>query len=281
MMKQMDRRAQSTLFLVVWVATAFAPSAFANDTDFKTVVRDVADHEIQLQTNSGNSGLLWSYRKVSRKGGVEQVWQTCQTRHGNLHRLIAENGARLSPSREREEAQRIQRLVDSPSELRAAQKKDAADMKEEQKFLRLLSRAFVFREQERQGDVLTLAFTPDPNFQPSGNEQVVLHTLTGTLTLDAANKRLVAIRGHLLHEVRFWGGLAGHLDAGGNFSVETIRTAPGDREIKTLDIEMHGKALLFKTISVQEHDEYSDYAQVPPSTTLAEAAARLNQEAKN
>jgi hypothetical protein len=41
---------------------------------------------------------------------------------------------------------------------------------------------------------------------------------------------------------------------------------------------MNGKALLFKTITVREQDTYSKYTPIPPNTTLAQAAERLQED---
>jgi hypothetical protein len=57
--------------------------------------------------------------------------------------------------------------------------------------------------------------------------------------------------------------------------VVSEKVAPGDWALRSLDIEMNGKALLFKTIAVQEHDAYSGYALAAPVTSLAQAAERL------
>jgi hypothetical protein len=41
------------------------------------------------------------------------------------------------------------------------------------------------------------------------------------MVVDAEQKRLIGIDVRLMAEVRFWGGLAGYLDAGGTFSVHS------------------------------------------------------------
>ena len=43
-------------------------------------------------------------------------------------------------------------------------------------------------------------------------------------------------------------------------------------------VDMKGKALLFKTIGVQETENHSDFHRMPDDLTLAEAAATLNRE---
>ena len=48
-------------------------------------------------------------------------------------------------------------------------------------------------------------------------------------------------------------------------------------EVTAMHVHMHGKALLFKTIAVQEDETYSDFHSVPGDTTLLQAAEFLKQ----
>jgi hypothetical protein len=41
-------------------------------------------------------------------------------------------------------------------------------------------------------------------------------------------------------------------------------------------VDMNGKALLFKTIGVQETEKHSDFHRVPDNLTLGEATGILN-----
>jgi hypothetical protein len=250
-------------------------SAANNSTYSNQLVREVIQNEIQGQANDNN---LWSYRELTERKGKSQLLEYCQTKYGTIHSLLAVNGQPLSPSRRQTEAKRIQMLIRSPDAMQAAQRKQSADAKEETRFLRLFPDAFLYQEEGQQGDLLKLGFTPNPNFRPSGNEERVLHCLEGTMVVDLKQKRLVSIDGRLLTEVKFWGGLAGHLNPGGTFSVQLENVAPGDWELKSLDVEMNGKALLFKTITVREQDTYSNYTPIPPNTSLAQAAERLQKD---
>jgi hypothetical protein len=47
----------------------------------------------------------------------------------------------------------------------------------------------------------------------------------------------------------------------------------------SLHVEMNGRALLFKTISVQERRDFDDYRRVPDSFSLSQAAELLEKEA--
>ena len=272
-------RMQRTGVLLIWILAGLAFSgAMSTGTDLRQSVQEVVDNEIRSQTSEANDTLLWSYRKLTRKGTKELLFEYCETKQGVIHRLVAINGRPLSRSQMRSEEQRIQTLIASPAAMREARTQETKDAREERKFMKLLPKVFRYQEEQRRDHLLTLSFVPDPAFHPSGNEEHVIHCLEGKMVLDLEAKRLVSIHGRLRSEVRFWGGLAGHLAAGGTFSVEMMRVAPNDWELKTLNVEMRGKALLFKTISVQQREVYSQYTQVPSNTTLAEAAERLKKD---
>jgi hypothetical protein len=247
-------------------------------SDAKQLMREVIHSEIDSQAHEAGDNHLWSYRELTRQKGKEQLFKYCQTKLGTIHRLLAVNGQSLNAAQRQVEEKRIQKLIQSPDAMLAAQKKERADAEEEIKFLKVFPEAFRFQEENRQGDVVQLLFTPDPAFHPSGIEERVLHYMQGTIVVNVIQKRLVSVSGRLMTEVKFLGGLAGYLNAGGTFSVQSESVAPGDWELKSLDIEMRGKALLFKTFTVEEHDTYSRYTPVPPGTTLAEATEILKKD---
>jgi len=90
-----------------------------------------------------------------------------------------------------------------------------------------------------------------------------------------AQLRLVRIRGQLVADVKFARGLLGHLERGGQFSVEQQEILPGQWDLTFLEVNMKGKALFFKTIAVQEKEYRSGFRTVPDGLTLAEAADML------
>jgi hypothetical protein len=246
-------------------------------SDANQLVGEVVQNEVQSQVNDHN---LWSYRELTKQKGKELLLEYCQTKNGTIHRLLAEDGRPLNAAQRQAEDQRIEKLIRSPRALQAAQKNASADAEEERKFLRLFPEAFHYQEENLQGDLMTLRFTPNPHFHPSGNEQRVLHSLTGIMVVNVKQKRLASVHGRLMAPVKFWGGLLGYLNQGGMFSVVCENVSPGDWELKSLDIEMNGKALLFKTLTVREQDNYTNYKLVPPSTTLARAAERLQEDSR-
>jgi hypothetical protein len=68
------------------------------------------------------------------------------------------------------------------------------------------------------------------------------------------------------------------LDKGGTFLVRQQDMGSGHWELTSMDIEMNGKALFFKTIAVREREVYSDFRQVPDGTTVQQALTYLQRE---
>ena len=103
--------------------------------------------------------------------------------------------------------------------------------------------------------------------------------MEGNLWVDSKQARLIEISGHLIREVKFGGGLLGHLNAGGQFEVKQTEVATGYWELTLLNVDMKGKALFFKTISVQQKVRRSDFHQISEDLTVAEAANLLRKQA--
>jgi hypothetical protein len=138
--------------------------------------------------------------------------------------------------------------------------------------------AFLFSHGERRGDLIQLNFRPNPHFKPHTREAQVFHAMEGSISLTKQN-RLAEISGHLTREVKFAGGLLGHLDEGGQFDVQQAEVAPGYWELTVLKVQMKGKALFFKTIGAQQKFSKSNFKLVPDDLTMAQAAELLRKQA--
>lgn len=260
----------------MWVAlTAVSAKApVVPGSDSQALVREVIANEVRAESNDHS---FWSYREVTQRDGKKLLFEFVETHDGAIHRLLAVNGEPLNQRARQAETARIQRLITSPQAVRAAQRKDEEDAQKERDFLKLFPDVFRYREQQRQDENVALAFAPNPNYNPSGYMAEVLHCLEGSMVVNVRQKRLVSINGRLTREVKFWGGLLGHVDAGGRFSVTMLNVAPGYWELKSLHVNMHGKVLLFKTITAHENNEYSEYRPMPPGTTPVQAAELLEK----
>ncbi len=241
-------------------------------SDANDFARDFFDHEVKAQTQDHS---LWSYREAKREDGKLKLYDVYQTRQGEIRRLVAVGGRRLTADQLAKEDSRIQGVISDPSLMRQRQGKERDDGEQARKMLRLFPDAFDFRYDGTDGSLVRLRFSPNPKFRPPDHAAQVFHHMEGVVMVNAEQQRLAAIDGKLTSEVKFFGGIFGYLEKGGTFNVEQKEVAPRIWEVSVMHVHMSGKALLFKTIDVQEDETYSDFQPVPPETSLEQAAQRL------
>jgi hypothetical protein len=213
----------------------------------------------------------WSYRVETRNGGVTETKEVVETPHGNLERVVARNGKPLSPDEQKQEDAKVQKFVSDT----AAQQKQRKDLDDDGKktrdLLAMLPDALTYTYAGRQGNNTKLTFKPNPSFHPPSHEATVFHAMEGQMVINTKEHRLVEFSGHLTHPVKFGGGLLGDLQQGGTFDVRQQEAGPGHWEIALLKVNIHGKALFFKTISVQQDEQHSNFKRVPDGLSLAQA----------
>lgn len=242
--------------------------------DAERLARDVFENEVHAQINDQS---LWCYRQLKEEQGKKTLFAVCQTNVGEIDRLLEVNGQELNPKQRQAEDQRIQKMLDDPDQLRQQQKKSAEDSKQERELLQMFPDAFRFEYAGMQRNLIKLSFSPNPNFRPSDRAAQVFHHMQGSLLVDGEQKRLAEIEGRLTSPVKFGWGLLGHLDKGGTFLVDQQDMGSGHWQLTTLDVEMDGKALFFKTIAVREKELNTDFQQVPESIRPWQAFELLRQ----
>lgn len=254
---------------------AQTPPATQNN-DVKQLVKDVLQHELEAQSKDQS---LWCFHKQEEKNGKpQQSFAACQSKAGEIDRLLAVNGHALDETQQRDEDSRIQNLLKNPAQLKKRAQQEHQDGQQAERLLKMIPEAFLFTKESSENGRLKLRFTPNPKFRPSGNEAQVFHHMEGTLVLDTKQRRLAEINGRLMDTVKFGGGLLGHLDKGGTFVVKQEEVAPQVWEVTTMDVRMDGKALFFKTIAVREKEMNSEFKLVPPGTSIQQAAAMTKEK---
>jgi hypothetical protein len=242
------------------------------------LAREVVHNELNAQDPDKS---LWMYRQVREEDGKIEDLQVIETNDGEMHRLIAVNGSVLRGKDRQNENRRIQTILANPGEFREKQKNVEHDAEQERKLLEMLPDAFLYQYDGTDGGLIKLKFLPNPGFHANNRESEVFHHMEGVMIVDAQQYRLAEIDGRLVSEVKFWGGLLGHLDKGGTFSVKQEDVGGGHWETVDLNIQMSGRALFFKTISVHEKQSDSDFHALPDHTTLKQATELLSIETGN
>ena len=238
------------------------------------LVRAMVSHELQPLDSSQ---CRWMYRKEREVEGRKIVKEVVETPQGSLFRVIGQDGHALSAQEREQEQQRLEKLIRDPGEQQRLEEAKKKDLERYRSFLELLPDALLFSYEGRDGDVIKLKYEPNPNFQPPNREARVFHAMQGELWIQATEQRLVRIRGEIVSDVKFAGGLLGRLDRGGTFQFEQSEIAPGQWEMVRMQVDLKGTALLFKSIAVQQSEQRSHFRPVPGSLTFSQAAAMLAQ----
>ncbi len=240
------------------------------------LIRAVIHSELKA---SDVTEIRWKYLLNKEVDGKQETREVVETKSGSLDRLIAIADRPLSDDQQRGETERILRLSHNPDEQRKLEQTRKKDAEQCNAFLQMVPDAFLFEYAGESGSAIKLTFKPNPGFRPPSREGKVLHEMAGEIWIDAKQQRLVSIRGQLVNEVKFAGGLLGHLEKGGQFAVKRAEIVPGHWEVTEMGVNMRGKALLFKTISVQQKEFHRNFERVPDDLTMAEAAALLLKQA--
>lgn len=251
-------------------STSAGPPVSAND-----LVRAVVANELKPQDGSHGR---WMYRVEREEQGKKKAKEVVQTGQGSLDRLVAVDGQPLNANEQKDERERIGNLVRNPEEQQRLEQTKKKDGEQCKAFFKMLPDALSFIYAGRDGDLIKLSYRPNPGFQPPSREARVFHEMEGEMWVNETQRRLVRIHGHLIADVKFAGGLLGHLEKDGSFSVEQRELLPGQWDLTFMEVDMKGKALFFKTIAVQEKEYRSDFRTVPEGLTLAEAADMLTKQ---
>ena len=257
----------------------FPDDSRENGTDsahINALVREVVQNEIDMQLHDTS---LWCFREEKEEDSKpRKTLEVCGTHDGDLERVVAVNGRELSAAELQAEDQRLSKLISHPAQLRAKQKKQREDEEQFQNLLKAIPEAFRFQIDGSDGTLLKLKFRPNPAYRPATRAETVFHHMEGTFVIDRKQKRLAEVNGRITSEVKFVGGLLGHLDKGGTFLVKAGEVTPGHWDSILTNLDLSGKALFFKALSVHQKETYADYTRVPNGATLEQVAELLRKE---
>jgi hypothetical protein len=277
-LRLVKRNPAAFIVILLLVETTLLAAQQEPASDAKQLVRTVIDNELD---SSHQGQTQWMYQLQRQETDKATVTEVVETKNCDFHLLVALNGEALTPDQRQKENQRLEKLANDPREqqkLRQAQQED--DRKAVEMF-KMLPQAFLYRYASRRGPLVELAFSPNPDFRPPSREAQVFHGMEGTMWVDAGKNRLVELDGHLAQDVDFLGGLFGHLEKGGHFTVKRAELAPGQWAMTQLVVEMKGKALIFKSINLRQTDSMSNFRPIPADLNPAQAVEMLETPDKN
>jgi len=218
--------------------------------------------------------LKWIWVIEKRAGKETLTEEQVETRDGPLYRLLAIDGAVLSPRQRQQDDARIGQLMKDPSPLLKLKQAESEDEIKLQKLLNLMPNAFVYDYDGAEENLVRVKFRPNPEYAPPTYEARVIHSLAGTMLIDPERKRMTRIACSLVNRVEFGYGLLGRIDSG---TVELERIEVGAQEWKTAFINIHftGRLAVFKTINKDQYERRSDFREVASDLSLSDGKELL------
>src|SRR3981189_360753 len=111
------------------------------------LLRRVVNSELKAQANDHSH---WMFEVKAGVSGKEQVKMAVQTREGYLDRLRFVNGKPITPEQEKQEDQRIARLLKKPDERKKQRRAQEQDAQKTERLFKTLPDAVTARYGKRQ-----------------------------------------------------------------------------------------------------------------------------------
>jgi len=196
---------------------------------------------------------------------------------GELRRKIQIDGHPVSQAVADEETTRLDTYVHSPAEQAKAHKNAVHDDVQATELLKMLPDAFLWTTVSDKGDLITLSYRPNPNFDGPDMQSRVMSTMAGEMVIarNGNHYRIRTFRGALVADFKIAFGLVGRLYKGGTFDVERREVAPGYWEITETHVHIGGHVLLFHSIGTQQDEVKTDW-KPSPAQSLSQAETILS-----
>jgi hypothetical protein len=259
--------------VLVGVVSVLARPALAQSSQPEALAAVRAAVASEMQNATADKS-VWMYRDEDNVPEKRAVYEAIETPRGELRKMVLLDGRPLTPAEQQAEADRIRKYVQDQAEQAKSRKASSHDEAQASELLKMLPDAFLWKVQSDSPEAITLAFVPNPNFNPPDTQARVLGAMGGTMVVSHENNRIRTLRGKLLTDIIFGLAIFGKLDKGGTFDVERRVVGNGRWQITETHVHIGGHALFFKTIGSQE-DEVKTEWRPSPCATLEEAAKVL------
>jgi hypothetical protein len=201
-----------------------------------------------------------------------------ETRDGAVARLVSiDDNPPSAEDRQKDEA-RLDGLLADPSRQQKRKQSEKDDMVRALKVLRALPKAFIYQDAGpvagMTANIERYTFIPNPKFNTSDLELLVLTAMRGELWIDSAQERVLRLEGHLEQEVDFGWGILGRLNKGGWLLIEQANVGDDQWRIVRFKMVMSGR-IFVKTRSFDTTEEETQFAPVPVGMTYQQAIQML------
>jgi len=271
---------------IVLIATAAAgQTSKAPEISAGELVRQVVANEVASADNTTVKHLFRS-RKQTPKGSQTRLY--VETDDAMVGELIAVNDQPLTPAQQQGEAGHLAWLMNNPDQLRKKNAREKEDANRTLQIVKALPNAFRYEYAGTQPgtpetgrtsvQLVRLNFAPNPAYSPPSRVEQALLGMQGYLLVDPDARRIALIDGMLFKDVTFGWGIIGRLDKGGHFLVRQAEVSDGAWEITEMNLNITGKILLIKSLTMVSDEVFSDFRRVPDKLTFAQGVQLATAE---
>lgn len=247
--------------------------------DLRALVQEAVNKAVQEEEQQTT---FYQYRLRKETLSYEVERDMVELKSGIVARTHQWKDRELTPEERVNDEERINKLLTDEDERKRVFKgqKEEAD-----RIMRLVKALpdgllYTFDGNETLNDKETyrLKFKPNPRFSPTSRETIVYKSTEGSLWIDASEHTIVKLEGTLMDDINIGWGILGHINKGGKVELEQSEVSPGHWRITRLISEAKGRAFLFKSIEIWQHQYATKFKLVPDSLTLQEAIKLLRSE---
>jgi hypothetical protein len=245
--------------------------------------RHVVDTMLVHVGNEREHSNLYMYvseERSARTGGHLWTEGVAETTVGKVRLLVAEDGKPLSAERAAAEKARLGDIAAHPDAFHQREMAVKSDEQHAQQMIVLLQKGFLLDEPRTEGGDLRIGFRPDPAYQPRSLEERVLHGMSGSILVDARSMQLHRIEGRLPADVSLGYGLLGTIHAGSTFSTSHAPEPGNEWKTSTVDTEIDGKVLFFKSIGKREQVVHHDFKLLASDVSVGQAVTMLESSSE-
>lgn len=156
-----------------------------------------------------------------------------ESRDGMVARVISKDGHPLTPEQDAAERDRLQHLLNDPSDFFSHHKHDQQDKNRAAMLVKLLPQAMLYSYAADQtpapndsGPQVVLDYKPNPAWRPPSMEAESLQGISGRIWIDTATAHMVRMHADVTSDINFGWGLVGRLYSGGKFDLDQTNAGP-------------------------------------------------------
>ena len=226
--------------LIIAVVLVVSTAAPAQDQSSVVPAGELINAVVANELRDRVQQRKWMYTIEKREGNQSLTEEQVETKNGRLYRVLALDGTPLTPDQRQQDNVRIRRLLHDTSQQSKLKQQYDDDEQKLETLMRVMPEAFLYDYDGVDGNFVRLKFHPDPSYKPTNYEARVVHSLAGTVLIDAQQQRLAKLSGQLVDRVQFGYGLFGHIDTGGTIEIGRLQVGPLQWKTALLNIDCQG-----------------------------------------